>query len=752
MTTEETLKKMRQLTAELERHNLLYYNNDAPEISDREFDLMLRELKDLEESNPELANPNSPTQRVGGQPLSKFDSVEHKVPMMSLDNLFSEKELRDFIKKTPAPFIVEPKIDGISISLRYENGNLVQAITRGDGKVGDDVTANVRTIKSLPLRLHSFHPPAVLEVRGEIFMTRSGFQQINQRREESGETPFANPRNACAGSMKMLDPREVAKRPLDIICYAVGEVDGVDFPTHQKLIDELAQFGLKTAPLTWVCSNANEVWSAICELDNSRDKFDFEIDGGVIKVNDRSIYDELGYTSKFPRWAIAYKYAPEQAETVLNEITVQVGRTGVLTPVAELEPVQLAGTVVKRATLHNEDEIRRKDIRVGDTVVIEKAGEIIPAVMRVVQSENHENLPIFQMPKNCPECGEPTVKKESEVAWRCVNVQCPAQLKSWLTHFTARAALDIESIGGIVAESLVERELVKSPLDLFDLKKSQLAVLNLGSDEKPRMFGEKSAEKTIAALQVAKTKTLGEWLFALGIPKVGKTSAEIIAKKHDDLIAVKNSELIDLVVKLNEKQEEAANLNPRAAINRDKLEIESYLLAKDYSAALAEVDEIAQKLIDSGWLKKSKDKYTKTAQGIGVETAKSVQHFFESKLGESILEKLAKLEINPLGATAKNGNEGSAIFADKTFVITGTLPTLKREEAADLIRQNGGAVSGSVSKNTNYLLAGEKAGSKLTKAESLGVAVIDESEFLKMIGYSDKSNEETVASGQLNFF
>lgn len=727
MTTEQIQLKMRQLATDLERHNRLYYVHAAPELSDREFDLMLRELVDLETAYPELADPSSPTQHVGGRPLDHFDSVPHAMPMMSLSNLFTEQELIDYVAKTPGPYVLEPKIDGISISLRYEDGELVQAVTRGDGKIGDDVTANVKTIKSLPLRLNTIAPPAVFEIRGEVFMTRAGFQAINEQRQESGDAPFANPRNACAGSMKMLDPRIVATRPLDVVLYASGELDGIEFKSHREMIRLFGEFGFKTSPATWLCHNASDLWANLCALESMRDEFEFEMDGGVIKVDDRTQYEALGYTAKAPRWAIAYKYAPEQAETLLTAVTVQVGRTGVLTPVAELEPAQLAGSVVRRATLHNEDEIRRKGIKIGDRVIIEKAGEIIPAVVRVVTEKRTGAETEFIMPTHCPECGEPVEKREGEVAWRCVNLQCPAQLKSWLAHFASRGALDIESLGGVVADSLVDRQMVTSPLDLFELTKAQLTVLNLGTDEKPRMFGAKNAAKTVAALQTAKTKPLGDWLFALGIPKLGKVSAEIIAKKHANLTEIKSSELIEQVVQLNGMQEAAATLNPRAAINRGKTDAEKEDLAEQQKTVLDELNAIGAALVHTGWCKSASGKFTKTGEGIGAETAKAVQHFFRSESGENVLAKLATLNINPCTAQA-----AGAQFEGMTFVITGTLPTLKREEAADWVRQRGGKASGSVSKNTTYLLAGEKAGSKLTKAEALGVTVINEATFLEL--------------------
>ncbi|MDH3346180.1 MAG: NAD-dependent DNA ligase LigA, partial [Kiritimatiellaceae bacterium] len=383
LNSTEAQKEIEKLRTEIEKHNRLYYIDAAPELTDREFDLMLRRLTDLEKQFPEFKDPNSPTQRVGGEPLKGFETVLHAMPVMSLGNQFTKEEVLDYAAKHGGPFILEPKIDGISISVRYEKGQFVRAVTRGDGERGDDVSANLKTIGSLPLRLHTENPPAIFEVRGEVYMTRSGFSALNEQRQEAGLEPFANPRNACAGSMKLLDPREVAKRPLDIIFYATGQLDGLEFSTHRELLDTLKVFGFKTADFFPTCHSGPELWNAIKKLDLQRSCFEYEIDGAVIKIDDRSRYTELGGTAKFPHWATAYKYPPEQAETTLKEITIQIGRTGVLTPVAELEPVQLAGTVVKRATLHNEDEIQRKDIRIGDRVIVEKAGEIIPAVVRV---------------------------------------------------------------------------------------------------------------------------------------------------------------------------------------------------------------------------------------------------------------------------------------------------------------------------------------------------------------------------------
>jgi len=447
--TAKVKQRIEELRADIERHNRLYYVDAKPEITDREYDQLLQSLEELEQEFPELGSSSSPTQRVGGAPLDHFDSVKHAVPMMSLSNTYSKEELVEFdhrirklIPEETFSYILEPKIDGVAISLRYENGDLVRAVTRGDGTTGDDVTSNVRTIKSIPLRLSDMMPPAVLEVRGEIYMDTAGFSKLNERRQEAGLEPFANPRNACAGSLKLLDPREVAKRPLDAIFYATGQLDGISFDTHEQMLQSLKNYGLRITPNYWLSEIIEEILERLDELESMRHEFPFEMDGGVIKVNERRLYEDLGFTAKSPRWAVAYKYEPEQAETILHSISIQVGRTGVLTPVAELEPVQLAGTTVKRATLHNEDEIRRKDIRIGDKVIIEKAGEIIPAIVKVL-AENRTGTEIgFSMPTACPVCGGEVEKREGEVALRCLNLQCPAQVKNWLAHFASRGAME----------------------------------------------------------------------------------------------------------------------------------------------------------------------------------------------------------------------------------------------------------------------------------------------------------------------
>ena len=536
------------LCRSLERHNHLYYIEAQPEISDREYDALLEELEILEKAHPEWADSASPTQRVGGTPLSHFETLPHARPMLSLSNTYSKEELLEFDQRTrkllsnePLAYILEPKIDGVAISLRYENGILVHALTRGDGTAGDDVTANVRTIRSIPLRLQTEHPPEVLEVRGEIYFDKTGFEKLNLQRQEAGIEPFANPRNACAGSLKLLDATEVALRPLDALFYGTGACEGIEFNTHEELLDSLKAFGLRTTPVRWKESEPAALVQALDTLEAQQHDFPFEIDGAVIKVNDRSRYDALGATAKSPRWAVAFKYEPEQAETTLLDITVQVGRTGVLTPVAELEPVQLAGTTVKRATLHNEDEIRRKDIRIGDRVIIEKAGEIIPVVISVVVAKRAADSHAYELPQTCPECDSRVQRIEGEVALRCINLHCPAQVKSWLEHYAARGAMDITGLGESMVEQLVAHDLVNTPADLYQLNATDLVNLE--------RTGERSISNLLEGIEKSKSRPFAKVLIGLGIRHVGKTAAETLAKAFPDIDALmqaSSDELEDL--------------------------------------------------------------------------------------------------------------------------------------------------------------------------------------------------------------
>ncbi len=681
MTDKATARqRIDALRTDIERHNRLYYIDAAPEITDREYDRLLQTLEELEKEFPEFSSANSPTRRVGGAPLARFDSVRHAVPMMSLSNTYSKEELAEFdvrirklVPEESFDYILEPKIDGVAISLRYENGELVRAVTRGDGTTGDDVTANVRTIKSIPLRLNDMMPPAVLEVRGEIYMDTRGFAKLNQQRQDAGLEPFANPRNACAGSLKLLDPREVAGRPLDAIFYATGELDGIDFETHEQMLLTLRNYGLRITPQFWLKDSIAEIIDQLDALEAMRHEFPFEMDGGVIKVNQRRLYDDLGYTAKSPRWAVAYKYEPEQAETLLHAISIQVGRTGVLTPVAELEPVLLAGTTVKRATLHNEDEIRRKDIRIGDRVIIEKAGEIIPAVVKVVTEKRTGDETEFSMPTRCPVCDSEVEKREGEVAVRCTNLQCPAQVKNWLTHFASRGAMDINGLGESLVEQLVDSGLVKNPAELYSLQK--IEVLGL------ERMGEKSAENLIQGIADSKKRPFEKVLFGLGIRHVGKGAASILAN-------------------------EFKNIDALMAADVERME---------------------------------------TIHDIGPIVGKSVVEYFQSPQSRAVLDQLRNAGVNFEQADTGGSNELEGL----TFVLTGSMETMTRDEAGDRIKKRGGKVSGSVSKNTSYLVAGESAGSKLTKAEKLGVTILSEEQLIALLGSDEKLEDKK--AGQLGF-
>lgn len=677
LNSTEARKETEKLRAEIERHNRLYYIEASPEISDRDYDTLLKRLEMLEKQFPELATPDSPSLRVGGEPLKEFKSVRHTVPMISLANTYNKEELIEFdirVKKLLGEavysYVLEPKIDGVAISLRYENGLLVRAVTRGDGSTGDDVTANIRTIKTIPLRLQN-SPPAVLEVRGEVYMTRAGFSKLNEERQEAGQEPFANPRNACAGSLKQLDPRIVAARPLDALFYGLGECS-MNFSTHEQMLSDFTQYGLRIAPKHWLCSEISAILEKLDVLESMRHDFPFEMDGGVIKVNERNLYETLGSTAKSPRWAVAYKYEPEQAETLLKEITIQIGRTGVLTPVAELEPVQLAGTIVKRATLHNEDEIKRKDIRVGDRVIVEKAGEIIPAVVRVVTEKRSGSEQPFDMQAACKALGINPVKLEGEVAWRIDDLHHPAMLKRWLTHFASRNGMDIDGLGESIVELLVDAGLVKSPAGLYDLKKSQL----LGLEG----FKEKKAANLIAGIEASKSRPFDHILFALGIRHVGSGSARVLAQNFPDI-------------------------------------------GKLMAADIQTLEEI---------------------RDIGPVVGKSIVDFFQSLENRQLIERLQAAGVN-FEQTAKAASDE---FAGLTFVLTGTMESLSRDEAGEEIRKRGGAVTSSVSKNTDYVVVGEKAGSKLTKAEELGVKVLDEAAFLKMLG-STPAPKPNLGQGEL---
>ena len=700
MTADEAKTRLAALATELEHHNRLYYQDAAPVISDREYDARHRELADLEAQWPALASPNSPTQRVGGAPIEGFTQITHAVRMMSLDNTYSEGEVAEFYQRMvrltgneKIATVIEPKVDGVAVSVCYENGALKYAATRGDGTTGDDITANARTIRRLPLTLPP-GAPRLLEVRGEIFMPTAAFRAMNEERAAAGEAGFANPRNATAGTLKQFDPRITAKRPLDIIFHGLGAAEGVALETISEFHALLDRMGLRKADRLWRADDLEGILAAIRELDTVRRTLPYETDGAVVKVARVATQQAVGSTAKSPRWAMAYKYEPERAETKLHAITVQVGRTGVLTPVAELEPVFLSGSTVARATLHNEEEIQRKDIRVGDTVIIEKAGEVIPAVVEVVLARRAADAVPFNLVAHiggkCPSCGGPVEQGEGFVAWRCNNFACPARAATQLRHFAARKMLDIEGLGDTVADKLVERGMVRTPLDLWDIAGPELAALNLGTDEDPRIFGPKHAAKIVAARERARTMPFHRWLFAIGIPEVGESSARELARLHRNF-----AELADSPI-----------LRELAQLKKGK--------AKEDNALLAPYQ---------------------IAQEVGQVAAAKVLDFFQSTIGCALLENLAVLGIDPQSdnfAPVPVAAAG-ANLAGTTWVITGTLSE-PRPVFEELIRRHGGKTSGSVSKSTSYLLAGEEAGSKLTKAQQHGVKVVNEAEFRALLG------------------
>jgi DNA ligase (NAD+) len=670
MSAKDVRKEIEQLRKAINHHNYLYYVLNRPEITDEEFDALMLRLKVLEEANPGLITPDSPTQRVGGEPVGEFATVVHRVPMLSIDNVFSIDELNKWYEMqvsskldgAKVSFVCEPKIDGLAVALSYEDGRLVTGATRGDGERGDDVTANIRTIHAIPLRLHVDDPPAVLEVRGEVYMSTAEFQRLSREREEAGKTPFANPRNAAAGSLKLLDPRLVARRKLSAWFYGAGYLDGVAFKTHIELLDYLKSAGFPVNPETRYAPAIDDAAKYIEAFEERRHKLPYGVDGVVVKLNEYGLYELLGRTSKFPHSLIAYKYRAEQAETVLEEIGVQVGRTGVLTPVAHLKPVKLAGTVVKRASLHNEDEINRKDIRIGDTVVIEKAGEIIPQVVESLKDKRTGGEKKFHMPKSCPVCGAEVRRIGDEVYQRCSNMSCPAQLKGRLKYYAGRDAMDIEGLGPAVIDQLVDAGLVKDMADLYDLKLEQLVGLE--------RMGEKSSQNLLDAIEASKDRGLARLVGALGIPNVGVTVAEALAEHYPDI----------------------------------------HELA---GATAEEIDRI---------------------EGFGAEISESVAGFFRSEENRRVLKKLEAAGLKMTAERPTPRPAGGPDLTGKTFVVTGTLKTLSRKDAEDLIKSLGGKATDSVSKKIDYLVVGADPGSKLEKARTLGVKIIDENEFLKMIG------------------
>ncbi len=656
---QKIINRVNELREKLEQFNHEYYVLDNPSVDDYTYDMMMQELKKLESDYPELADPNSPTQRVGGEALNDFEKVEHKVQMGSLQDVFSYEQVRDFtdrcMTEVASPeFVVEPKIDGLSVSLEYVNGVFTRGSTRGDGFVGEDVTANLKTIKSIPLKLKEALP--FIEVRGEVYMSRKTFDKIVEEQENNDEQPFKNPRNAAAGSLRQKDPKVAAKRRLDIFVFNVQQIEGKELKSHKESLDYLKTLGFKVIADYKKVSTYDEIVERIQYIGDMRDKYSFDIDGVVVKVNDFSQRISLGATAKVPKWAVAYKFPPEEKKTKLLDIEVNVGRTGVITPVAIFEPVTLAGTSVSRATLHNQEFINDKEIRIGDEIMVRKAGEIIPEVLSSVSHE--ENSVPYVLPDKCPVCGAETVRYADEAALRCTNVECPAQLKRNIIHFASKGAMNIDGLGEANVVALVDNHLINTVADLYSLTALQLETLE--------RFGKKSAEKLVKAIEASKNNPLDRVIFGIGIRNIGQAAAKLLCEKFGTIDAIMNAT----------------------------------------AEEISEIDGFGDVMSEN------------------VVKAFNDVHFAE--LIKALREKGVKMEYT-------SDKTGDNRFEGLTFVLTGTLPTMTRDEAKAIIERLGGKASGSVSKKTSYVLAGEEAGSKLTKAEQLGIPIISEDDFNKMI-------------------
>ncbi len=673
---EDDHRRMLELRREIERHNRLYYQEAQPVISDLEFDRLLQELIDLEEKHPEWVTPDSPTQRVGGAPLPGFKSVRHSLPMLSIDNTYNEGDLRDFdarvrkLIQAQPQYVVQHKVDGVSVSLRYEKGQFVQALSRGDGETGDDITHNVKTIHDVPLRLEHPGDVPILEVRGEIYMNNSELSRLNAIQTARGDRLFANPRNATAGSLKLLDPRQCAERRLRFFGHSEGLIQGLPLTNHADFLHLLKRLGMPVVPHSNPLDSIDAVLDYCGREMEQRHALDYETDGMVVKVNDYQQREWLGATSKSPRWVIAYKVELWQASTRIKNITVQVGKTGVLTPVADLEPVVIAGTTVSRVSLHNAEEIKRKDLRLGDVVVVEKAGKIIPHVVRVELEKRTGKETPYHFPKNCPACAAPVEQDEGGVYQRCTNPDCPAQLKERLRFFAHRGAMDIEGLGPAIIEQLVDQGLVRSLADLYRLRVEQLQELE--------RMGRKSAEKLVAAIEASKTRGLARVLTGLTIRHVGERNAQLLADAYGSMDALMQAD----------------------------------------AASLAKLP------------------------GIGEVVAESIAHFFRSPQGHHVIQALRQhgvlMEVPP----SEVGSEAvlKKTLEGKTLVVTGTLAEFSREEAEEMIRKLGGKATSSVTKKTDFVVAGEKPGSKLAKAQQLNIPVLDEAAFKKLIATSTKAN------------
>jgi len=664
---QKALKRIIELRELINYHNKQYYVYDSPVISDAEFDKLMKELEKLEKEFPEFITPDSPTQRVGGEPLSSFAQVVHRVPMMSLSNAYTKEDLLDFkrrVEEVVGPdveYVVELKIDGLAVSITYEDGVFTRAATRGDGEVGEDVTQNVKTIKSVPLKLDfpEGKRPKILEVRGEVYLPKEDFKKLNEEREEEGLPLFANPRNAAAGSLRQLDPKITAKRPLNIFLYGIGYYEGIEFTTHFEILKFFEEVGLRVNPYAKLFSNFSDAIDYCMSFIEKRHELPYEIDGMVIKVNSLEMQRKLGNTAKSPRWAVAFKFPAEQKETIIEDIIVRVGRTGVLTPTAILKPVKIAGSTVSKATLHNEDYIKEKDIMIGDTVIIEKAGDIIPEVVRSLKEKRTGKEKEFKMPDTCPECGGKVIRFPGEAAYRCTNVSCPAQVRRSIEHFVSRDAMDIRGLGPAIVNALLSNGIIKDAADLYYLKREDLLPLE--------RMGEKSVANLLKAIEESKNRPLERLIYALGIPFIGSKAASILAEHYKSIDELMNASFEELI----------------------------------------KIPEIGEKM------------------------AQSIVAFFKNEGVKKFIEKLKKAGVNTAGEIENKNKDG--ILKGLSFVVTGTLKNYTRNEVKELIENLGGKVSESVSKKTDYLIVGEEPGSKLKKAQSLGIKIINEEEFLKLI-------------------
>ncbi|CEO11570.1 DNA ligase [[Clostridium] sordellii] len=665
-------KKMDELIDLINYHSNKYYNEDTPEISDFEYDNLMKELMKIETEHPELKREDSPSTRVGGEPLDKFNQVTHKIPMLSLSNAYSAQDLKDFDKRVresvnkDVEYVVEFKIDGLSVGLTYVDGVFKTGATRGNGVIGEDITQNLKTVKTIPLKIDDKEE---IIVRGEVYISKENFEKINEQQEENGLQLFANPRNLAAGTLRQLDSKLTAKRPLDIFIFNLEYMQNEKFKTHSQSLEYLSNLGFKVSPNFKICKTIEDVIEHIEYWTINRSDLSFEIDGMVIKVNDLEEREQMGYTAKSPRWAIAYKFPAEQKKTKLKDIIVEVGRTGTITPTAILEPVRLAGTVVARATLHNEDYINEKDIRIGDTVLVQKAGDIIPQVVEVIKEDRTGDEIKFHMPEKCPVCHEPTVRLEGEAAVKCINMSCPAQIRRGIIHFASRDAMNIDGLGESIISLLLDNKIIKDVADLYYIKKEDIVNLE--------RLGEKSATNLINAIEKSKNNDLYRLINGLGIKYIGVKGAKVLAKSFKSLDDIINSSI-----------EELTNL-----------------------------------------------------EEFGEVMADSVVEFFKEDKNIVVINKLKEVGVNTLSSNSED-NGLANIFDKMKIVLTGTLPTLKRNDAKELIEARGGKATSSVSKSTTFVLAGEEAGSKLTKANELGVTVIDEAKFLELLNLNSKEEVE----------